>query len=410
MRLSPIFAGVLVSGLLLLACGDDETPTPVPPSASPTATATSLPTGSATASPTASPTGSPTATATAPAPVTRWLDLLALVPDTAANRGFLLANDYAAAREAYGVDLPPDDADLDVVREYVLGLIGPGRNGGLSPSDLSGMGTRIDPGAWLLELGFSPVQVDADVLAGSPPEQVIALLGRFDPAAVEAAVTSDPEWSDLLEREEYQGVPYYSWGEDLKIDVKRVTATRRLGESIRVAVDDGSYRWAKTTAGIEALIDAGAGRAGSLADDVTMASIAAALHQDGLYTVFMSTDVDAFGSGTPAACDATCLVPYDAFATAAGHDADGDFVVVVLANRSEADAIENATRLDARIDGGSSVVTKAPWAEYFTARDVAADGTLVVAKLRTEKPRIAFDMVYTRDTLLMHEASNNVVP
>lgn len=400
---SSLFAALLVSAMVVLACGGDTTTTPAP--ATPTSVTTSTPSPAPTASATAtsSPTVSATATATEAPPATRWLELLALVPATEANAAFVLANDYEAAREAYDVELPPDGADADEVRRYVVSLIGPGRNGGLSPSDLSGMGTRIDPAAWRAELGFSPTDVDADILAGAPPEQSVALAGRFDPASIEAAVTTDPEWSDLLERKEYGGVEYYAWGEDLAVDLQRVSATRRLGESIRLAADESNVRWAKTTAGIEALIDAGAGVKESLAADETLAGIAAALDHDGVYTALFSTDVDVFGSGGAVACDATCLVPYVAFATAVGHDADGDFIVVVLANQSAGDAIDNATRLDERIQTGASVATGTPWAEYFTASDIAADGTLVVAKLRTERPRIAFDMVYARDALLMHE-------
>ncbi len=390
------FLVAIASAAFFAACGGDSAGT-----ATPTATAPPANTPTATATATAPPTEVPTAT---PAPGgSTLLALLQRIPATEDSSKFVFANDYERARENYGVELPPATASPDEIERYARALSGAPKFNGLRPAEVSGMSATFDPVAWQLELGFTPLAIDADITAGSPPNQYQVLRGRFEPAVIAAAVGSDPKWSDALTQAAHEGVAYYSWGEDLAIDIKRVSATRRLGESIRVATDGEYFSWAKWTEGLTSMLDAGAGRAKSLADLGPFGAMAAAMSDAGVYTVLLSTDAAQFAAPSSAACGDGCLLAYDAFATAAGHNADGDFVVIVLAQQDEASAKENAARIEQRVSTGSSAVTQRAWSEYFTDTEIVVNGSLIVATLRTDKPRIAFDMVFTRDTLLLHE-------
>ena len=83
-------------------------------------------------------------------------------------------------------------------------------------------------------------------------------------------------------------MPYYAWGDDFEIDLSRVTPVRPLGRGGRLAVDDGFLYWVPWTAGMEGLIDAGAGRTATLADDPPFARVAGALEAAGVYSAVLT--------------------------------------------------------------------------------------------------------------------------
>lgn len=183
-------------------------------------------------------------------PADSWVRLLALVPDTPEIRAsYLSILDVAHARADLGVDaLPPaspDDevgAQLEQVLGDSAGSIWP--NSGATPSGLRA------------ELGFGHQDVDQVVrVSPAPPGEIYVARGRFDPAAVEAAVESDPHWSDALERKTYRGVEYYSWGEDYGIE-RPSSPARSLGWGGRLVVRDDWLAFVGGDDKLQAIIDA----------------------------------------------------------------------------------------------------------------------------------------------------------
>lgn len=116
------------------------------------------------------------------------------------------------------------------------------------------------------ELGFDHEVVDQVVGLGLPPNRVTVARGRFDRAAIAAAVAADPIWSPLLEERTYEGVTFWSWGEDYSLN-DRFSGLRGPGQSARLALVDDVVVWAWGDPELEAVLDAMAGRVPTLADD-----------------------------------------------------------------------------------------------------------------------------------------------
>ena len=94
-----------------------------------------------------------------------------------------MLNDYEAMRKLKNLEAPKDAA---AVAEYRRQLLVTGN--AAMPSHISGLGQYFDPHLWSAQVGFHGGQVDADLQTGKPPNNVEALHGRFDAAAIDTAI------------------------------------------------------------------------------------------------------------------------------------------------------------------------------------------------------------------------------
>jgi hypothetical protein len=293
-----------------------------------------------------------------------WIvGLLARIPDTEVSGHEVALVDLAAAAAAAGVAVPSPGAAPDEVTDYLLSL----PRDTLVPELLQRTAADVD--ALRAELGFDHAAIEAAVSAGEPPEQFLVLKGAFDDGAVEAAVHSDPVWSDLLTSLEHAGVAYYAWGADMEIDVERVTPARPLGRGGRLALDDGYVYWVPWTAGLESLIDAGAGTVPTLAERPLMARVAAILQREQVYSAIL-TDTPLLEGR-----DVSGLV----LGVGGGRDEAGAFWVVVAIHDTAAAAEESAAAFRSVITEGSSLATNQPWSERVASFEVTVEGEAMVA-------------------------------
>jgi hypothetical protein len=360
-------------------------------------------------------------------PPSRWLELLAQVPDTSETRSWTVMNDYARFREAFGVSLPEPGAGEDALFEYFQRLLfdEEGRLAALVAADVTGIRKFPPPLAdTRTELGFTIADIDQDVSAGETgaawPIQV--LRGRFDRETVDRAVRADPYFRDLLEETSHSGVNYYSWGGDFEANSERVSPVRSLGQGHRLALRSYYLYWSVATEGLEAMIDAGLGRQRSLADLDDFRLLANALDRLNTYTALFSDDTDPYSvpemarraAGTSATEGRVLaiqtklegeprLLPYQAFATGTGVDADGMYVAVVLLHADEETARRNVQRLRDRIEEGTSWIGGQPYVDFIDSADISHEGHLVLAELRTDQPGLWFGLPIVRETLLLHE-------
>lgn len=320
-----------------------------------------------------------------------WIvTLLSRIPATEeAGHEVGLANLEAAARAA-GVMAPDSGAPAGEITDYLLAL----------PDDLwlpeLLQRAATSPDQVRAELGIDPAMVEATVTAGFPPERFVVLQGAFSVAAIDVAVGTDPVWSDLLRAADHAGVPYYAWGEDFAVDLTRVTAARPVGLSGRLGLDDGFLYWVPWTAGIEGLIDAGAGTVPTLADSALLRQAAEALEARGVHSALL-TDVpllaDPSGSGA--------LAPYLVLGLGGGQDEAGVFWVVVTVHGTAAAAEQSAAGLRTALTESGVSATGTPWSEMVTAVDIATKETTLVAVIRTDRPAGDWVRAYlTRDPLL----------
>ena len=290
------------------------------------------------------------------------MGLLDRVPDAGAS-GDLMVVDLAAAAAAGGVAVPAPGASADEIADYLAGL----PRDALVPSVVRDPFPDFD--ALTRELGIDPALVTAAIEAGTPPETYQVLAGDFDPAAVDAAVRSDSVWADLLTTAEHGGVPYYAWGNDFETDYSRVTPVRPLGRGGRLAVDDGWLYWVPWTTGMEGLIDAGAGRVASRADDPLFARGAAALEEAGVYSAILS-DVPLIDDGTGSGLF---------LGLGGGRDEAGAYWVIVAIHDTAAAAQESADAVRLALTEGTILSSGALWSERVAGFEVTVEGDMLVA-------------------------------
>ncbi len=297
-----------------------------------------------------------------------WMiGLLRRIPDTADSAAEVTLGDLSAAAAAAGVGRPAPGAPAIEATDFLASM----------PRDLLLPPLLADSAPELeslrAELGFDPTLVSTAAAAGRAPSLYQAMTGDFSASAIEDAVRTDPAWSALLEEGEHSGVAYYSWGNDFQIDVTRVTGVRKLGQGGRLALDDGCLYWAVWTAGIEGMIDAGAGLVPSLADREPLRRVAEALEDAGVYSAILTDD--------PLLEDAAVSGP--TLGIGGGRDEAGAFWVMVAIHDDAASAEEAAAAVRAILGGGTLLSTGQPWSERVASFEVTVEGDMLVAVVRS---------------------------
>jgi hypothetical protein len=359
--------------------------------------------------------------------------LLGLLPDTTETRQWVSAIDLARMREVFGLSLPSDPTNADVVWEsFELLLqsaeqIDPIRSG---PSEYLGFGVagflEIGFRNYLQHAGFGLADLDQLVEAGVAPEMYSAALGRFDPDRSEELIQGCTECPSAASQHEYRDRTFYSWGEDFEINLAErllPPAGDALGRGGRLAIDDDTVLRANWSAGIEGMIDAQLDGL-SLAEDDDFALAARGLERLGTWTALITDDTQ--GPAGSAAADraaeeasdvsearvawdpprgVTVLQRYSVLAVGQGADGTGPFLGVVLVHSSESAAEGNLELLQRRLAEASSLLSGRPWSSHFAAISAVADGRLLLAKvyLRTGQISPGVSFVLGLDPLLLHE-------
>ncbi len=354
------------------------------------------------------------------APQGRWLSLLAQIPDTEESRLAVTMNDYAQVRDLFGVARPALDAGEQELIDYYVELFTESR--GSWPSDLLGNLRMPDAFTELrTEFGFTIADVDIDAIAGDemvdPNSLAFQIVrGRISEARVLGALRTDPTFSDILEKNSYNGADYYHWGRE-GVDVTRITAVRPLGEAGHLVISEDTVYWTKRTAQIEAMIDARRGDEPSLADSKNYRLLAGALDALDTYSAYFSSEtavltVSAWEEwATPEQiASESVLMPFIAYATGTGRDAGGDYFGIVLVHEGPDVAAENANRLQRRLDGSAqTAIFDLTRQDPPSWRDVTGDiridvqDRLVVAKIYIVSEEMPSFRWLFRGSLLIHE-------
>jgi len=304
---------------------------------------------------------------------TSVLGLLGAVPDTEGNRSQpIFYGNLDRLRDGENADSLEADVTLLIERSSnAVGLPRTVRDGILEPEfrEFTGFDTR---------------EIDAFIDFGSQPDQVAVIVGSIDAGDLEGGLRSSPGGGDLVQ-ESVDGVTYLSLGPDGEIDVAAVSAVRRLGEPVRIAVDGSVLRWSRDRALIDEGIAASADGAASLADDPAYSAVGAALD-------------------AASVAIAQLLPPWSGETwTVAGlgetFDGETSTLAVVL---HYADAAAAAAAVDAfrsHVETGISL-NGTPWSEVLTATEIRADGSLLIATLVSLNPGISNEIYLRQENLL----------
>ncbi|MGD0766118.1 MAG: SGNH hydrolase domain-containing protein, partial [Dehalococcoidia bacterium] len=358
-------------------------------------------------------------------PASHWLDLLRQVPDTSEARAVTIMNDYARFRVALGVPLPDPNGGESALFDYYRRLLfdAKGMASGTAPAQIMGI-TEFPPllDETRAQLGFTIADIDQDASTGwgDGGNSYQVLRGRFDPLAIDQAVRADPASAGLLATLSHSGVDYYQW--DAGSDAGSAGTAKSLGPGHQLASTGEYLYWSGAENGVASMIDAGLGVGASLADVEEFRLLAQEIDKFNTYTALFSDDVASYSvpelAKALAGPDASeeelaaieanlgsqaTLLPYQAFATGAGVDADGPYTLLILLTADEETASENAQRLSERIKDGVSWLREQPFSDFIHGADVSSDGRLVVAKLRVDDRNAWLALFAFKDTLLLHE-------
>ena len=313
--------------------------------------------------------------------------MLAAVPDAGNNASFVIVNDIDGARDANDVDDLDDDASGDEVTAHLLALTL--RAEGVTPlvSEFAG-GQTSDQDARVAEIGFDFSAVDADITAGSPPQQLQVAAGDFDPDAIEDAVESDPIWSDVLDEGEIDGVTVYSWLDEGDVDFARNSATRPVGESARLAVLSADrLAWSRGDDAIEAAVE----EDDTLADREDLGDLSAVLDEAGAVSAFLSASV--VDPGDPP----DGFEPYTAFGVAGGVNDDGEPILFIALWHEDEDAAEadvDALEAYAESESGDDTFPQ------VIPVDVEQEGHVTLGTFRVQDPDAWSRLAFQGDTLV----------
>ncbi|MGI9657722.1 MAG: hypothetical protein ACR2OD_02345 [Gaiellaceae bacterium] len=333
----------------------------------------------------------------------RFSTLLAAVPDSATARGEVIVTDWAAAREAAGVSTPSLD-DEDALGTYLRALSGLD-----SPVSIFSEFIRNPQFEdFQTEMGFSILDLDAELTAGSAPETFQLLEGDLDFGRLESAAQDDEIWSSQLTVPEYAGVDYLAWGEDFEVDLANRSAARQLGESLRIGLVDDRLVWVKSTGLMESAIDVAAGEASSLADVDVLAGLAGVLDDAGAYTGFLSADSALFALPAPdiaESLDPSVLelsglgAAYVGLATGATVVDGAPGLILAIAHADSTTATANASRLETTLREGRSAETGQPWSDLIQIEEILVEETLVIARLLSDSSSLWIDLPFRRSSL-----------
>lgn len=364
------------------------------------------------------------------------LTMLAAVPDTEANRSFVIVGDHTALAEAVGREWPPAGTGAEGHKDAVGSFYSAIVDNDLVPP--VGMGRTLPEAvAWRTEFGFSALDATADVIAGVPPRELTGSRSSGDGVdelmvfrssgdgvaeAIARAVESEPVWSGDLSVEDHAGATLYTWADPLTAQEDRVSGARRLGQGGALGVTDGwvvrSTDPALARAALDTLADADDAR--SLADDDSYADLARALDEQDVYMATLSDRVPtldpasvtaALGSAaTPERVaellDTTpTLPPYTAIGIGEAVADDGTPVkVLAFATSSRDQAAETIERFTVIVNEGTAYSMGRAWAELINIRSSATtDDGIAVVVIEANQPYLAVELVTRWDTLLVAE-------
>ncbi len=321
------------------------------------------------------------------------LSMLSLVPGTD-TRPFVVVNLYAKAADQAKVERPKPGSSAKAVFRYLFKVTADAKTGTfLAPSELaaSRAGQLGRPDAF----GFDVTNMDADVQAGFGPDGVQAARGRFDKDRIHQRITNFPGLKGQVRQISALNVTIDAWtNKGLTAGGNRPLPIGSFGGNIAVP-DHGTLLYATREQQMRNAIGQLRGNGKSLADAADYRDAARALDDRDVFAAAFTVPPagkplgDRPGRRTSQATEQ--LAPAKLVATATGRQPGKDGkagraeLVIVLVNKDDSAAKENAKRLESMATKGSSFATRQPWSELVKVRSVTSHGRLTIGDFTTER-------------------------
>ncbi len=300
--------------------------------------------------------------------------LLSWVPSSVgASPGPVIFADLDGVRDGKSASSFEDDITLLDERS---------RRGPIMPLAFSG--SILDP-EFAEFAGFDTRNISAWAEAGSLPDVITVLVGRFDAGKIEKALRSSPG-GEALDVQRDGDTVVMALGEEGQSDFAAASPIRRTGGALVVGLVGDVLVWGSTEARVRAALAAHTDGT-SLADAAATAALAAAL-----------TDASVMSGGvaTPTGGESWEMVGFGE-----SYSADLTTVTIVFRYASPAAAADAVGAFTAHVADDTSVVNEQPWAERLTLQSAVTDGNLMVATLTSEGTAVVLRNLSQLDNLLV---------
>lgn len=341
----------------------------------------------------------------------RFIELLELFPESAVEDECFFLIDYEAIWKRSGIVFPNSPLNKSEIVDILLEqLFSDFRNQDQWIVEFSSFYTGWVFPEWQ-QKGVAPVQhkyvgydipnIAAEINNGvkeqctpafgsienlSMPDLKVAAIGSFSPEETERALENQEEWPDWVvdcyQKERYHGVVIHDWTPDsVPPDFQGISPPHNLdGELPALAVKDNRLYVGESGEEVRQMMDADAGRSGTLADIPEYALLANGLTELGAYVAILGdgrlTNTDS-GSFTDYP-----LHPFLTFGTGYGSDEKGYYVALVLVHKNEESANANVEILPKRFEEYRFSLGGEPFVEDI---QVWSEGKVLKAKLYTEE-------------------------
>lgn len=234
---------------------------------------------------------------------------------------------------------------------------------------------RDGPGSLEDEFGYSVCDITASLVVVDNERWPVVMELATSADSIDAAVRSDPVWSDELRDEESGGFAYYAWGRSGEPNMDRRSFGRTLGRGGQLLADGSVVVRSVFEDELQDAVVARNERDG-LSEMPLLVAMIELLDQDDPHSFLVTTAQSYEKHPTE-----PMLAPFVLLA-AGFHIDDGETVTtVVIGHQTAAQAEENAARLEKVLTTGSEwFAGERLWADYFAEPiTIRTEGSIVVA-------------------------------
>jgi hypothetical protein len=321
------------------------------------------------------------ATSEPPATSNGFTDLLTMVPaDAVSADGVMMTyTDMTLLWERVGAG--PDEAS----RLDALGELAVRETFAIPPQLFENRLAQVDEARE--EVGFSALEIDRELAVMAPPHNIFVDVTSVTPDTIDAAIESNPVWSERLTRVDTDHGSYVDWGDGLEIDPSTTSPFRPLGQAGQLAIlgDPATVVRTLDAADAEAALAAAAGAGESAAATDVLGPIADVLTDDVVMQAMIQPGPNPFAPPPNASAeqlaammDQMVLVqPYLGIAVVEIADEDGSRVEVILVNPDEDSAVTSAATVEDALASGIDTATQQPLADVLPGASVTVDGMTI---------------------------------
>ena len=325
------------------------------------------------------------ATSEPPTTTSDFTDLLMMMPADAVSgdSALITYTDMTLLWERVGAG--PDEAS----RLDALGQLSVRETFGMPPQVFNNRLAQVDEARE--EVGFSTLEIDRELAVMAPPRNIFIDVTSVTPDAIDAAIESNPVWSERLTRVDTDHGSYVDWGDGLEIDPSTTSPFRPLGQAGQLAIlgDPATTVRTLVAADVEAVLAAAAGAGESAVTTAVLGPVADVLADDVVMQAMIQPGVNPFAPPIGASAEQmesiieqTVLVqPYLGIAIVEIADEDGSRTEVILVNPDEASAATSAATVEEALASGIDPATQQPLGDVLPDASVTVDGVTVRVEL-----------------------------